>query len=63
MIVFGIISRPAVSLMCRAICPNLGFQDVAENGETAIRVAIKRAVADRELGFIAGRKQQPAFGI
>src|SRR5689334_378858 len=40
---------------------DFGLQQVAQNREAAVRVAVERAVAERELGFVAGRKQQAAF--
>ncbi len=42
---------------------DFGFQNVADHREPAIRVAIKRAIAEREFRFVSGRKQQTAFGV
>ncbi len=61
MIVVGIISLSLIEMTRQRI--DFGLQNVADHRQSAVRVAVKRAVAEREFRFVAGRKQQPAFGI
>ena len=37
--------------------PHLRLEQIAKYGKAAVRVAIERAITDRELAFIAGREQ------
>src|SRR5205085_8245617 len=51
----------AVDVACERIDFRLEY--VADDGETAVRVAVERAIAEREFRLIAGRKQQAPFGV
>src|SRR5947209_648078 len=42
---------------------DLGLENVADDGESDVRVAVERAVAEGEFRLVAGRKQQTALGV